>query len=64
MTIKERRLHAGLTQTDVAVHLDINQSTVSRWEKGETKPVREYRARLAELYNCTVDELLDSLAHE
>lgn len=60
MKLKELRLRAGFRQIEVAEHLDVNQGAVSKWESGETKPSRKYRAKLAKLYNCTVDELLSS----
>lgn len=60
MTLKERRLQAGLSQYDVAAALEVDQAAVSRWENGETRPVRKYRAKLAKLYGCTVDELLSA----
>lgn len=60
MTLKERRLQAGLRQDDIAKALEVDQAAVSRWESGETRPVRKYRAKLAALYCCTVDELLSA----
>ena len=62
MTIKEIRLRAGLTQAEVAARLDINQSAVSGWERGKSRPVRKSRGKLAELYKCTVEELLNGCA--
>lgn len=59
MTLKERRTAAGLTQADVAKALDVDQSAVSYWETGASKPCRKYRVKLAELYGCTVDELME-----
>lgn len=57
MTLKERREARGLTQTDVAKKLNVDQSSVSHWEQGKYAPVRKYRKALAKLYGCTVDEL-------
>ncbi|MBR6654380.1 MAG: helix-turn-helix transcriptional regulator [Oscillospiraceae bacterium] len=58
MTLKERRLAAGLTQSEVAKSLNVDQGAVSNWERGINPPTRKYRAPLAQLYGCTVDELL------
>lgn len=59
MTLEERRLAAGLRQEDVAKKLDVTQSAVSRWESGAANPLMKYRKRLARLYGCKVDELLE-----
>lgn len=60
MTLKERRLQAGLRQDDIAKALEVDQAAVSRWESGETRPVRKYRAKLAAFYGVTVDDLLSA----
>lgn len=57
MTLKERRLQFGLRQVDVAKKLDVDQAAVSKWESGETKPLRKYQKKLAKLYKCTIEEL-------
>ena len=59
MTLEERRFAAGLRQVDVAKKLDVTQSAVSRWESGVANPLMKYRKKLARLYGCTVDELLE-----
>lgn len=59
MTLKERRLAAGLRQVDVAKLLEVDQAAVSKWESGETKPVRKYRAKLARLYKCSEAEIME-----
>lgn len=58
MTLKERRQKAGLLQIDVAEKLEVDQSAVSNWENGKTKPVKKYREKLAVLYECSADDLL------
>lgn len=57
MTMKERRLKAGLTQENVAKIIEVDQTAVSLWENGK-KPLLKHRVKLAKLYGCTVDELL------
>lgn len=47
-----------MTQTEVAKKLQINESTVSKWETGESKPRVEKLLELAHIFGCTVDELL------
>lgn len=58
MSFKSLRDSKGLTQYDVAEKLNVSQSAVSRWENGECVPCRKYRPILAQLFGCTVDELL------
>ena len=58
MNIKNLRLKAGLTQVELAKKMHVDQAAVSRWESGETKPLRKNHKRLAKVLGCTVDELL------
>lgn len=58
MTLKERRLKAGLTQENVAKIIGVDQTAVSLWENGK-KPLLKHRVKLAKFYGCKVDELLD-----
>lgn len=58
MGFASARKNAGLTQKEVAEHLDIDQSAISLWETGRTKPRATLLVRLACLYLCTVDDLL------
>jgi transcriptional regulator with XRE-family HTH domain len=57
MTLKERRENAGITQATLAEQLDIDQTTVSRWENG-CVPLKKHQRKLADFYGCTIDELL------
>lgn len=52
------RESAGFTQKKVAEELGIDQSAVSLWETGKTAPRVSILVKLADLYGCTVDELL------
>jgi len=55
---------AGLRQSDLAKKLDVDQTAVSNWELGKTRPLRKYHKKLARLLGCTVEQLLDSDAEE
>ena len=57
LNLKDLRKAANLTQPEVARALDINQSAVSHWERGDTGICRKYRKRLCVLYDCTEEEL-------
>ena len=52
------RKKAGLTQSDVAKKLGITEASVSQWETGSTHPSTKRLFEIAQLYGCTVDELL------
>lgn len=44
----------GWTQDKVAEELDVDQSTIARWEAGLIEPRRHMKIRLAELYSTDV----------
>lgn len=58
MTLKELRLCAGLTQEQVAKLIDVDQTAVSNWERKKNRPKPKYLKKLANLYGCTVLDLL------
>lgn len=58
MTLKERRIQAGMTQEQVAKLVDVDQAAVSHWERGKWLPLPKYQKKLAKLFRCTVDELI------
>ena len=55
--IKELRLKAGLTQVQLAKKMNVDQAAVSRWESGETKPLRKTHKKLAKILGVSVEEL-------
>lgn len=63
MDMKQLRQRSGLRAEDIAVRLDIALSTVRNWEQGRTIPrLRiDQTALLCRLYNCTIDELEQSV---
>lgn len=58
MSIRKYRKLRGMTQKDLAKAMDVDQAAVSRWETGETKPLRKTHQRLAGILGCTVEELM------
>ena len=56
--LKKQREKVGLTQQAVADVLNLRQTTVSMWETGDSLPRADLLLKIAELYGCTVDELL------
>lgn len=53
-----------MTQAVAAEKLGITAASVSQWETGKTLPETERLRDIAKLYNCTVDELLETDASE
>lgn len=51
------RKRAGYTQGQVAERLSLNQSTIAKWETGESYPRFSTLLSLCELYACSIDEL-------
>ena len=51
--MRERRLRGAIpTQREVAKAVGVQESAVSKWERGLAKP------RADKLYGCTIEELL------
>ena len=57
MKIKEKREQIGLRQEDVAQALDVDRSTVAKWETGEAMPRSDKLPELAKILGCSIDEL-------
>lgn len=59
MRLKEARKAARMTQAEVAKILGVNQNTYSYWETGKTKIDNISLSKLAEIFNVSIDYLLD-----
>lgn len=59
MSFRTARENAGYTQQDVARKLDIDGTTPGKWELGKTLPRAATLAKLAEMYNCSIEYLLE-----
>lgn len=58
MHFKEARKNAGLSMVEVAYRLGVSVTAVNAWEAGLYAPGAKRLPKLAELYHCSVDELL------
>lgn len=58
MSFVSARESAGLSQRAAAQRLGVNQSSVCFWETGRYFPRASMLVKMAELYGCTIDELL------
>jgi len=52
------RRRTNLTQAEVAEMLGLDQTTVSRWERGRKLPRADRLPKIAAIYRCSVDDLL------
>ena len=52
------RKKAGFSQREVAEKLDVSDAAVCMWETGKTLPRSVLLPKIAELYQCTIDDLL------
>lgn len=55
---KQCRVLKGYTQNTVAQFLNIDRSTVSKWESGAAMPDQSLLSKIADLYNVSIDYLL------
>lgn len=58
--ISARRKALGMTQMELADKLGISYQAVSNWERGQTAPDISKLGEIAEILNCSIDELLGS----
>lgn len=57
LNIKQLREQAGLTQAELADRANVDQSAVSRWEIGDTKPRRRQLPILAKALGVELSQL-------
>lgn len=56
-TLKNARESKGLSQMALAKILGVDQSTVCLWECGKTSPRPDVAIRLANILDCTLDDI-------
>ena len=57
-SIRTRRVKLGLTQTDLALKLNVSFQTVSKWEKDINEPDVKTLKELSSIFECSIDELV------
>lgn len=57
--IRELRQKKQLSQEELARLLDVDRSSVARWETGVNLPRAGKLMMLAKIFGCTLDELMD-----
>lgn len=58
MGYRQARLRAGMSQAAAARKLGVTAGCIGQWEIGYTQPRAALLPRVAELYGCTLEELL------
>lgn len=56
--IRKFRTVAKLKQADLAKSLNVGATTISNWEIGYTEPDFDSLRKMADLFSCSIDELL------
>ena len=58
MGIKALREAIGMKQYELAEQMGVKQSSVCAWERGESYPTAQNILRLADIFQCSTDEVL------
>lgn len=56
--IRELREEKGLSQSELAIELNVKQQTIDKWEKGERDIKTSYTVNLAQCFDVTSDYIL------
>ena len=56
--IKKLRQSKGITQEELAEHLNVTRQAVSNWETNKTQPDIETLTKLAEYFEVSVEEII------
>lgn len=59
MSFRSAREKAGYSQQAIARKLGVDGTTPGKWELGKTLPRAATLAKLADLYCCSIEELLE-----
>ena len=59
MRLKEIRKAKGISQLRLAMELNTNQNTISRYETGEREPGINELIKIADYFHVSVDYLLE-----
>lgn len=58
ISFRSARKKAGISVLEAAEKLGLSDVAIYMWETGQTKPRTDKLVKLAEIYGCTVDDLL------
>lgn len=58
VNLKNKRINAGLTQAELGKKVGLSHNVISQYESGIRTPKLDSLIKMAEIFGCTVDELL------
>ena len=58
------RLSYKMTQADLAKKINYTDKSISKWENGNSKPALKHIKKLANIFNVSVEELLNKANQE
>lgn len=58
MALKDLRKARGLSQAHLADRINVDRSSICKWETGASRPLRKYRVSLCQALACTEEELM------
>lgn len=56
--LKRLRKRANLTQSDAAEMIGVSQSTIAMWETEQCMPRMKMLNKIAEIYKCSVSDIV------
>lgn len=59
MLIRELRKRKNLTQSQLAKLVNVDQTAISQWETGRTKPTIDNLVLLSNILDCEIKDILD-----
>ncbi len=59
MRLKQLRKEKGISQQRLAIDLNVNQNTISRYENGEREADYKMLIKIADYFNVSIDYLLE-----
>ena len=59
MRLKQLRKEAGISQLKLALDLNTNQNTISRYENGEREAGYDMLIKIADYFDVSIDYLLE-----
>ena len=58
LKLRELRIELGIKQEDLARIIGVQDYTIGNWERDRSEPSIEHLVKLADYFQCSIDELL------